>query len=196
MLHLGSLINQTRESGAETNTLGSCEPGLCPKRVGSSTQIDQRLSLRTRSTSTSQSASPSLYLPYIYTRRTGELLNHKSNNSAPYGHSLTLGAHAQEGCLSVCLLPLSCQHRSFLRSKYGTYGTRLGFPSFLTRRLSKKTSVRKLWREKANMQMSSYRSVSSIVYTLVGIYLQVAYWVSDRFLARFVHRGCCYGVYY
>ena len=45
---------------------------------------------------------------------------------------LTLGAHAQEGystcpvCLSVCLLPLSCQHRSFLRSKYGTYGTRLG----------------------------------------------------------------------
>ena len=82
--------------------------------------------------------------------------------------SLTLGAHAQEGygtcpvclsvCLSVCLLPLSCQHRSFLRSKYGTYGTGLGFPSFITRGFSKKPSVGKLWREKANMQMSSYRS--------------------------------------
>ena len=53
-------------------------------------------------------------------------------------------------CLFVCLLPLSCRHRSFLRPKYGTYGTRLGFPSFLTRGFSKKPSVGKLWREKAN----------------------------------------------
>ena len=29
----------------------------------------------------------------------------------------------------------------------------------------------------------------------ISRYLQVAHWVSDRFLARFVHRGCCYGVY-
>ena len=39
-------------------TLGSCESGLCPNRdpwIGSRTQIDQRLSLSTRSTSTSQS---------------------------------------------------------------------------------------------------------------------------------------------
>ena len=70
-------------------------------------------------------------------------------NYTRYCYSLTLGAHAQEGygtcpvclfvCLSVRLLPLSCQHRSFLRSKYGTYGTCLGFPSFLTRGFSKKT---------------------------------------------------------
>ena len=126
--------------------------------------------------------------------------------------SLTLGAHAQEGfgtcpvclsvCLSVCLLPLSCQHRSFLRSKYGTYGTRLGFPSFLTRGFSKKPSVGKLWREKANniMQMSSYRSrpvLARFEYrAYISRYLQVAHWVSDRFLALVVHRGCCYGVYY
>ena len=79
---------------------------------------------------------------------------------------LTLGAHAQKGyghvmsclCVFVCLLPLSRQHRSFLRSKYGTYGTRLGFPSFLKRGISRKPSVGKLCREKANMQMSSYRS--------------------------------------
>ena len=102
--------------------------------------------------------------------------------------------------LSVCLLPLSCQHRSFLRSKYGTYGTRLGFPSFLTRGFSKKPSVGKLWREKANMQMSSYRSrpvLARFEYrAYISRYLQVAHWVSDRFLARVVHRGCCYGVYY
>ena len=81
---------------------------------------------------------------------------------------LTLGAHAQEGygtcpvclsvCLSVCLLPLNRGHRSFLRSTQGTCGTLLGFPSFLTRGFSKKPSVGKLWREKANMQMSRYRS--------------------------------------
>ena len=103
-------------------------------------------------------------------------------------------------CLSVCLLPLSCQLRSFLRSKYGTYGTRLGFPSFITRGFSKKTSVGKLWREKANMQMSSYRSrpvLARFEYrAYISRYLQVAHWVSDRFFARFVHRGCCYGVYY
>ena len=124
--------------------------------------------------------------------------------------SLTLGAHAQEGygtcpvclfvCLSVCLLPLSCRHRSFLRSKYGTYGTRLGFPSFLTRGFSRKPSVGKLWREKANMQMSSYRSrpvLARFKYrAYISRYSQVAHWVSDHFLARFVHRGCCYGVYY
>ena len=36
------------------------------------------------------------------------------------------------------------------------------------------------------------------VYTVhrsVGIYSQAAHWVSDRFLARFAHRGCCYGLY-
>ena len=126
-------------------------------------------------------------------------------NSEQVEQSLTLGAHAQEGygtcpvCLFVCL-PLSCQHRSFLRPKYGTYGTGLGFPSFLTRGFSKKPSVGKLWREKANMQMSSYRSrpvLARFEYrAYISRYLQVAHWVSDRFLARFVHRGCCYGVYY
>ena len=51
-------------------------------------------------------------------------------------------------CVFVCLLPLSRQHRSFLRSKYGTYGTRLGFPSFLTRGFSKRPSVQKFYGEK------------------------------------------------
>ena len=50
------------------------------------------------------------------------------------------------------------------------------------------------------MQMSSYRSrpVSArFEYrAYISRYLQAAHWVSDRFLARFVHRGCCYGVYY
>ena len=80
--------------------------------------------------------------------------------------SLNLGAHAQEGygTCPVCLLPLSCQHRSFLRSKYGTYGTRLGFPSFIPRGFSKKPSVGKLWREKPNMQMSSYCSTGRFEY--------------------------------
>ena len=103
---------------------------------------------------------------------------------------LTLGAHAQKGygtclvcvcvCVFVCLLPLSRQHRSFLRSKYGMYGTRLGFPSFLTCGFSKKkTSVQKLWREKANMQMSSYRSrpvLARFEYrTYISRYLQAAH---------------------
>ena len=38
------------------------------------------------------------------------------------------------------------------------YGTLLGFSSFVTCGFSKKPSVQKLWREKANMQMSSCRS--------------------------------------
>ena len=119
---------------------------------------------------------------------------------------LTLGAHAQEGygtcpvCLCVCLLPLNRRHRSFLRSTYGTCGTLLGFSSFLTRGFSKTPSDGKLWREKANMQMSSYCSrpvLARYEYrAYISTYLQAAHWVSDRFLARFVHRGCCYGIYY
>ena len=60
----------------------------------------------------------------------------------------------------------------------------------------------KLWCEKAgiqkaNMQMSSYHSRPLFEYgAYISRYLQAAHWVSDRFLARFVHRGCCYGVYY
>ena len=38
------------------------------------------------------------------------------------------------------------------------YGTLLGFSSFLPRGFSENPSVQKLWREKANMQMSSCRS--------------------------------------
>ena len=52
-------------------------------------------------------------------------------------------------------------------------------------------SRKKLWLEKANMQMSIYRSrpVSArFKYrAYINRYLQAAHWVSDRFLARFVH---------
>ena len=48
-----------------------------------------------------------------------------------------------------------------------------------------------------NMQMSSYCSrpvLARFEYrAYISRYLQV---VSDRFLARFAHRVCCYGVYY
>ena len=80
------------------------------------------------------------------------------------------------------------------------YGTLLGFSSFLTRGFSKKTSVQKLWREKPNMQMSSYRSrlvLARFEYrAYISRYLQAVHWVSDCFLARFAHHGCFYGVYY
>ena len=88
---------------------------------------------------------------------------------------LTLGAQAQEGycsclvcvcvCLSVCLL--DCYHSSgdivrFYTQKQVRGGFVIGFSWLLTRGFSKKTSIRKLWREKANMQMSSYKSVQPV----------------------------------
>ena len=49
------------------------------------------------------------------------------------------------------------------------------------------------------MQMSSYRSrpvLARFEYcAYISRYLQVAHWASDRFLARFVHRGCCYVIF-
>ena len=49
------------------------------------------------------------------------------------------------------------------------------------------------------MQMSRYRSrpvLARFEYrAYISRYLQTARWVSDGFLARFAHRGCCYGVY-
>ena len=89
---------------------------------------------------------------------------------------LTLGAHAQEGycsclvcvcvsvclsvCLCVCLSVTTLAATSFvftLKSRYVGVCYRL-----FTRGFSKKPSIRKLWREKANMQMSSYKSVQPV----------------------------------
>ena len=112
---------------------------------------------------------------------------------------LTLGAHAQEGyctcpvCLCICVCYDFFQlHRSFLRWNPDTHEyIIIGFSWFLTRGFSINPSVQKLWREKANMQMSIYRSrpVSArFKYrAYINRYLQAAHWVSDRFLARFVH---------
>ena len=58
-------------------------------------------------------------------------------------------------CVSVCLLQLYWQHPSFLR---GTLGFILGYSRFLMCGFSINPSVHKLWREKANMQMSMYLS--------------------------------------
>ena len=68
-------------------------------------------------------------------------------------------------CLSVCLSV--CYHSSgdivrFYTQKQVRGGVVIGFSWILTRGFSKKPSLRKLWREKANMQMSSYKSVRPV----------------------------------
>ena len=63
-------------------------------------------------------------------------------------------------CLSVCLSVTTLAATSFvftLKSRYVGFCYRI-----LTRGFSKKPSIRKLWREKANMQMSSYKSVQRV----------------------------------
>ena len=58
-------------------------------------------------------------------------------------------------CVSVCLcVYLFLLQRSFISASNDTHGFLLGFSWILTRGFSKKPSVRKLWREKGNMQMS------------------------------------------
>ena len=67
-------------------------------------------------------------------------------------------------CLSVCLSVTTLAATSFvftLKSRYVGVCYRL-FLDFKTRGFSKKPSIRKLWREKANMQMSSYKSVQPV----------------------------------
>ena len=97
---------------------------------------------------------------------------------------LTLGAHAQEGygsclvCLCVCLSV--CYHLivvSTVQLRCVRHFLRLFF--FLTRVFSKKPSVQKLWREKTNMQMSSYRSQPALARfeyrAYISKYLQAAH---------------------
>ena len=60
-------------------------------------------------------------------------------------------------CVSVCLcirlFPLWLLQRPLKPANNDTHGSLLGFSWILTRGFSKKPSVKKLWREKANMQM-------------------------------------------
>ena len=66
-------------------------------------------------------------------------------------------------CVSVCLSVTTLAATSFvftLKNRYVGVCYRLFLD--LTRGFSKKHSLRKLWREKANMQMSSYKSVRPI----------------------------------
>ena len=66
-------------------------------------------------------------------------------------------------CLSVCLSVTTLAATSFvftLKSRYK--GFVIGFSWILTRGFSKKHSLRKLCREKANMQISSYKSVRPV----------------------------------
>ena len=73
---------------------------------------------------------------------------------------LTLVAHARGllylSCVYVCLSPSVPALATLLQrpANNDTHGCLLGFSWILTREFSKKPSVRKLWREKGNMQMS------------------------------------------
>ena len=67
------------------------------------------------------------------------------------------GYGSRRVCLSVCLsvypsVPALAASASVETSKQ--HGSLLGFSWIFTRGFSKKPSVKKLWREKANMQMS------------------------------------------
>ena len=57
-------------------------------------------------------------------------------------------------CLCVCLLPLLQLQRSFQPATNGIYSIVLDFSWIEARGFSKNPSVQKLWREKANMQIS------------------------------------------
>ena len=71
----------------------------------------------------------------------------------------------------------------------------LGFSRFLTRGFSIKASIQKSSHEKANMQMSMYSVLACFEYcACISRYLKGEHWVSDQFLARFAHRGRCYGI--
>ena len=80
---------------------------------------------------------------------------------------ITLGAHAQEGCrvcVCVCVCVWLCVPTPAPTSLVSTLkmGVILSFSRFVLRGLSINPSVQKLWREKANMQMSSYCSRFSV----------------------------------
>ena len=101
---------------------------------------------------------------------------------------LTLGAHVQEGystcvcavCLSVCLsvcTPAPTTLVSTLKMRY--VGVYLRLFLLLMRGFSINPSVQKLWREKANMQMISYRSRPVLArfeyHAYISRYLQAAH---------------------
>ena len=90
--------------------------------------------------------------------------------------SLTLGAHAQEGydtcpvclfvCVSVCyhlVVNIVCFYG--LSKVLGTYGTLLGFPSFLTCGFSKKTFRSKVMAIKSQSVLHNYIAVSIALYS-------------------------------
>ena len=63
-------------------------------------------------------------------------------------------------CVRLSVTTLAATSCVFIKSRY--VGFFIGFSWILTRGVSKKPSLRKLWREKANMQMSSYKSVQPV----------------------------------
>ena len=80
--------------------------------------------------------------------------------------SLTLGAHAQEGygtclvcvCVCVCVSVCTPAPTTLVSTlKMGYVGVYLRLFLLFMCGFSINPSVQKLWREKANMQMSSYR---------------------------------------
>ena len=64
-------------------------------------------------------------------------------------------------CLCIRLFPLWLLQRPLKPANNDTHGSLLGFSWILTRGFSKKPSVKKSWREKANMQMS-WSSTSAV----------------------------------
>ena len=84
-------------------------------------------------------------------------------------YSLTFGVHVQKGygtclvCVCICLCVSVCYHSSANIARFYTLnkvrrGFFLGFSRFLICGFSINLSVQKLWREKANMQISMYLS--------------------------------------